>query len=54
MRLRAFARAWEDDKRPAQDGELVQRGAMHDWVTRIKQRQAESALADVRALFNKT
>jgi hypothetical protein len=54
LRLRAFAHAWQDEKRERREDETAPSGTMHDWVVRIQQRlldsDAQAALADMRAL----
>jgi hypothetical protein len=61
MRLRAFAEAGEEAKRPRRADEEIdlddQQGAIHDWVQRIQRvvyegtlNDEDSALSDVRRI----
>lgn len=52
MRLRSFARAWQDRNRKRDDDEPVRTGALQDWVERVQRRFDEDALEDVRRLFS--
>lgn len=54
LRLRSFARAWEDSKRPRSENEDAPTGVMADWVERIAQRRwlddGAEAMADARRI----
>lgn len=58
MRLRAFARTWQDSKRPLGENEEVPTGPLVDLVKRIRDKRDTTtgayadaqALADLRAL----
>ncbi len=51
MRLRAFASAWQDSKRPRKDDEEVQTGGMQDWVRKVQHLKDEDVLADVKRMM---
>ncbi len=53
MRLRAFARTWQDVKRPRGEDEEMPRGPMVEWVDRIQRLRDQSAIDDMKAILGK-
>jgi hypothetical protein len=49
MRLRSFARMWQDLKRTRREDEEVPRGPMVEWCERIQMLRDSDALADALA-----
>lgn len=47
MRMRSFARTWQDVKRPRGDDEEMPHGVLVDWVYRIQDRRDRAELERV-------
>jgi hypothetical protein len=49
MRLRSFARTWQELRRPRREDEEEPRGAMVEWCNRIQNLRDASVIADALA-----